>query len=1146
MTALIYRFADCWLDADRRELRRSGDLVEVEPQVFDVLHLLIRQRERVVSRDDLIAGVWRGRIVSESTLTSRITAVRQAIGDSGQAQRLIRTMPRKGFRFVGDVREGGPSLPTDAAPAPPAPTAGRRQLTVLACEIDTGTISTRSDPEDIRELMAACQSAIKATVEQFGGFLAQPLADGALAYFGYPEAHEDDAERATAAALAAVRAIAALRFPHLGGRPALRIGVATGLVVVGDQLTSSGAVEHMIAGETPHLAARLRTEAAAGEVLVSLETRRLIGGFFDYADDEVKSIGVRVVGESSVASRFDALRVARSALVGRQEELDLLTRRWRQVQAGEGRVVLIWGEAGIGKSRLAAAVQEATRAPQALLRYDCSPHRTQTALFPVIHQFERAAGIQASDGAAARRDKLNTLLASSSDDPALDLPLFATLLGVATDADRAALSLSPQRQKELLLERLAARLAGLAARQPMLLIVEDAHWIDQTTREWCDILVERVRSLPILLIMTYRPEFAPAWLGQSHVTALTLNRLGRRDNAAVISQVAGPRALPPALVEQIIERTDGVPLFIEEMTKSVLESDIVHEQDGSLVLAAPLPTLPVPTTLQASLVARLDRLASARAVVQTGSALGREFTYPLLKAVIGLDDDTLRPSLERLVSSDLVHCRGTAPHALYTFKHALVQDAPHGTLLRAERKRLHGRIVEVLEQQFPDVPRQNPDELAYHCTEAALWERAIEYRLRAARIALDRCAGAEAQAQVETAIAVLPDIADGAVRQRLEGNLLALLGDCYVMTKGFGSGDVFAVLSRARDLLDEAIQPILCLRTLCGLFNYHLMRSEAPLAMRLCTPYLQRPVDQLTAPVIQYLTGAAHLHMGNLKPACRHLETAASLHHAEARRPIALIAGYNMPVFTQVWLGLGYLYRGAIDRALQAMATAVDQARKESHPFTLVSAVLAQARFFSHLRDIEAAIAATEEGHAIAVEQRSPYHISRANVLRVVNQIDAGELGSCSLAMEHALAAHRATGANYQSSYNTSYLAMAHAQAGSTALALEFAEQAIGEGERSGERWWNAEAHRIKAQLLLVAARREEAEAGFEAALACARRQGARLWELQAAQSLAQLWSERAARVRGRDLLGAVYAGFPDGFETPVLKDAKRVLDLLS
>ncbi len=485
-----------------------------------------------------------------------------------------------------------------------------------------------------------------------------------------------------------------------------------------------------------------------------------------------------------------------------------------------------------------------------------------------------------------------------------------------------------------------------------------------------------------------------------------------------------------------------------------------------------------------------------------------------------------------------MHCRGVAPHALYIFKHALVQDAAHGTLLRTERKRLHARIAEVLEQQFPDVPRQHPDELAHHCTEAASWTRAIEYWLQAARIALGRCAGAEAQAQVETAIAMLSDVADVAVRRQLEGKLLALLGDCYVMTKGFGSRDVFAVLSRARALLDEAIYPILCLRTLCGLFNYHLMRSEAPLAMRLCAPYLRRPLDQLTAPVIQYLAGAAHLHMGNLKPACRHLETSASLYQDEACRPVALITGYNVAFFTQVWLGLAYLYRGAMARAVQTMTTAVEQARKEAHPFTLVSAVLAQARFSSHLRDIKAAIAATEEGHAIAAEQRSPYHLSRANVLRVVNQIDADRPEPSVSAMERALAEHQGTGANYQSSYNISYLALAHARASEHARALAVADQAIGDVERSGERWWQAEAHRIKGQLLLAAACRREAEGCFQTALACARRQGARFWELQAAQSLAQLWSEHGARARGRDLLGAVYAGFSDGFETPVLQDA--------
>jgi class 3 adenylate cyclase/tetratricopeptide (TPR) repeat protein/energy-coupling factor transporter ATP-binding protein EcfA2 len=1168
---LLYQFENYSFDVDRQELRRGGELVPIEPQVLDLLHYLIRNRERVVSKDDLIANVWNGRIVSESTLTSRITSARQAIGDSGEQQRLIRTIPRKGLRFIGKIQpeeqptENGKAAnsplqtnPEEAAlPAVVALTSPeRRQLTIMVCDlIGLAPLSTRLDPEDLSKITTDCHRCVSEVIEQYGGFVAKYATDQVVVYFGYPRAHEDDAERAVRAALVTLKAVSKLRNEFLTKPLQLRVGIASGLVVVGD-LRVGATIEHSIAGEIPHLVAGLLVSAEPGTIVISDATRRLTGGLFEYRD--IRSVVLKgsakkirafqVLREGKIASRFEALRSRDTELIGREEELELLLRRWNQVKLGEGRIVLIWGEPGIGKSRLVTAIQDAVKTEaHTSLRFYCSPHRTQTALHPVISQLEHAAGFGWNDSDVVKLDKLESVLALSSQEMDRDVALIADLLSISTLGRHAPLSLSPQRRKELLLDRLIAQTVGLAARQPVLMILEDAHWIDPTTRELFDRTIERIRSLSVLLIVTYRPEFVPPWLGQSHVTTLTLNRLGRRENATLIRRVARGKELPASLLEQIITRTDGVPLFIEEMTKSVLESDELREKNGAYVLAAGLPVLAVPETLQGSLAARLDRLGAARAVVQTGAALGREFTFPVLKAVIKAGDAELEPLLDQIVASQLVHQRGAVPHAIYSFKHALVQDAAHESLIRSQRAQLHCRIKEVLEQEFPETPERNPDVLAYHCTEAGLWDEAINYWLKSADMALDRSAGVEAQAQVEQAMSLVPKVANDSARDQLEGRLQVTLGSTFVMTKGFASSDVAAALLKARGLLDESIHPLECLRALGGLFGYHLIRSESPHGLKLIEPYLQRSTDRLTDNVANYYAGAAYLHIGNFSDAKFHLEKALSLYDEDICRPIAFVPGHHIGSFTLVWLSLAYLYLGMMRQATETMSAAIKDARGRSHPFTLMSALLAEARFRIHRHDLDGAVAATDEGFAIAIEQRSPYHLSRANILRAVNVALSERPEEGIALMEKGLVAHRETGANFQSSFNLSYLAIAYARAEKFERALEIATQAVNEVERTGERWWEAEAQRMRGEVLLAAssANRNEAETCFKRALECARQQNAKFWELRAAQSLAQLWSSEKRHSEARELFSPIYAEFSEEFNSPDLNDAKELSALL-
>jgi len=556
----------------------------------------------------------------------------------------------------------------------------------------------------------------------------------------------------------------------------------------------------------------------------------------------------------------------------------------------------------------------------------------------------------------------------------------------------------------------------------------------------------------------------------------------------------------------------------------------------------------MPATVRASLAARLEHLADARALMQTCSALGREFSYALVRSVAALPDQELAPLLQQLVASGLVHQRGAVPDAVFTFKHALVQDVAYETMVRVQREQIHRRIVEAFEREFVDLQQQQPEVFAHHCTEASYWEKAVDARIRAARIARDRSAGIEAQAQVETAIQLLPRIADSAVRRQFEGRLQVALADALVMTQGFASPDVMARLSKARQLLDEVSHPAEAIAALCGMFNYHLIRSESPACLTLAKPFLHKRLDRPTATLIHYLTGTAHLHLGNFRESISHLETALSSYDEETCRPIAFIPGYHLRSFILIWLGLGYLYVGSLERAHRTISDAVRDARSRSHPFTLVSALLALARYCQHTLDLKGAMQATEEGAAIAAEQRSPYHASRAGILRGLNVCDSGRPEEGIELLEQALMAHRATGANFQSSYNLSRLAQAHAQAGRLDRAVDFADQAVAEVERSGERWWQAEAMRIRGEIRMAmsTANRTEAEQCFGIALAHAREQGAKLWELQAVQSMAKLGAKSGRTDEAADLLAAVYGSFSEGLDTPVLVAARQVLEGLA
>ena len=805
----------------------------------------------------------------------------------------------------------------------------RRQVTVMFSDLVGSTaLSTRIDPEDLREVITAYQKCVTLTVRHFGGFVAKYMGDGVLVYFGYPEAHEDDAERAVRAGLELVAAVGDLKT-----RAPLRtrVGIATGLVVVGDLIGSGASQEQAIVGETPNLAARLQSIAEPNEVVIAEDTRKLIGHLFELEDrgaTDLKGIAgpVRcseVLRPASVESRFDAFHVGGlTELIGREEELELILRRWSKAKTGEGQVVLLSGEPGIGKSRLTAALMERLdKEPHTRLRYFCSPQHTGSALYPIISQMERAAAFTHNDNTQAKLDKLDALLAKSRTPPQ-DGALLADMLSLPNDGRYPTLALDPQQRRQKTLGAITAQVETWAQAKPVLMIFEDVHWIDPTSLEAVGRTMDRLRTLGVLLIVTYRPAFEPPWLGRPYVAALTLNRLGEREITAMIDRVTGNKALPESIRQDIIERTDGVPLFVEEMTKAVLEAESEGEAQRTTA-AVPSPALAVPASLQASLMARLDRLGTAKEVAQIGAAIGREFSHGLLASVVSKSETELGSALDRLVAAGLLFRQGVPPHASYLFKHALVQDAAYGTLLREPRRALHARIAETLETGFPDVAENQPEILARHCTEAGLIEKAANLWGKAGQRSLERSALVEAAEQLARALAQIANQPSTPPLRREQIKLQVGLMNTLMHTKGHAAQETRAAAERAHLLIKNAEalgeppeDPLLTFSVLWsfwvanfGAFNGDVVRELGGELLTLA----EKQGASVPLMIAHRSTGLALLHTGDIAQCRLHFDRAIALYDPAEHRPLAMRFGGDIEATilsyrsVALWL-LGYSY----------------------------------------------------------------------------------------------------------------------------------------------------------------------------------------------------------------------------------------------
>jgi class 3 adenylate cyclase/predicted ATPase len=1045
----------------------------------------------------------------------------------------------------------------------PADTGERRQITVLFSDLVGSTaLSTRMDPEDLRKLISAYQKCVTETVQRFGGFVAKYIGDGVLVYFGYPEAHEDDAERAVQSGLELVSAVEKLK---TGTPLQTRVGIATGLVVVGDLVGSGQAQERGIVGETPNLAARLQGFAEPDMVVIADATRQLLGNLFELRDlglQELKGIAGAVqiwaaVRPTSVEGRFDAFhRSDLTSLVGRDEESQLLLRRWSRAKDGEGQAVLVCGEPGIGKSRLTAALlEEVSKEPHARLRCFCSPQRTNSALSPVIGHFERAAGLKHDDTMKTKLDRLDTLLMRSATSP-IDSALLAEMLSLSNDSRYPALTFDPQQRRQRTLEALLNQIEALSRSTPVLMIFEDAHWTDPTSLELVGRIVDRIEALRVLLVVTFRPEFEPPWIGLPHVTAVTINRLGRRHIEAIIDRIVGNKFLSPDIREDLIDRTDGIPLFIEEITKAILEAE--SEEDARRTTAAiPSPKLEIPATLHASLMARLDRLGPAKELAQIGSAIGREFSHTLIEAVARKPQADLDNALHRLISAGLLFRQGVPPHAHYLFKHALVQDAAYSTLLREHRRALHKKIVEALEGRFADIAERQPELLARHCSDAGLIEKAAKLWAKAGQRSLERAALPEAAEQLNRALTSIASLPSTPALRREEINLQVALITPLMHFRGYGAEETRAATVRARTLIEQAEargeaaeDPLLLFSVLYSFFvaNFNSFNASAVTESAAQFLKLAEEQDAATPQMLGHrLVGVAQTTTGNFAEAFAHLDIVITSYNPTEHRELATRFGQDIRVAALCFRSWVRWMLGYPDAALADARRAVIEAREVGQGIPLMYSLYFASYALIHCGEYTEVNARLDELIPMATEKNAAQWRGGGMMHRGAIQALTGNASDAIAMIPSGIAAWQSSGSVVFVPWYVAHMARALVELGRFDEARRHMAEALAAIEKTGERWFESDICRIAGEIELVAPERDisKAETHFERALAVAREQQAKSWELRAAMSLARLWRDRGERIKARELLAGVYDWFGEGFETLDLRQAKTLLDEL-
>jgi len=1096
----------------------------------------------------------------------------------------VRDDEGRGLVWTGNV-EGTidtPAAPPQSIPSPPTqdtasvqppspfgtsrpPDAERRQLTVMFIDlVDSTVLASHLDPEDWREVVRAYQDTCAKVIARFDGHIAQYLGDGLLVYCGYPLAHEDDAQRAVRAGLGMIEALGQLNTrlaQERGVQLAVRLGVHTGLVVVGD-VGGGTRQEQLALGETPNLAARLQGIAAPDTLVISAATFQLLGGFFacqPLGTPLLKGVAqpwevYRVLHESTARSRLEAVgSTGLTPLVGREQDIGLLRERWAQVKDGFGQVILLSGEAGIGKSRLVQVLTEHVAAePQTWLTpCQCSPYYQHTALYPMIDLLERVAlRFEREEAPAQKLRKLEGFVVQYGLPLAEAVPLFAALLSLPLPASYAPLHVSPEQQKQQTLHALLTILLRIAAQQPVLFVMEDLHWVDPTTLEFLSLLVDQGPTARILALWTFRPDFSPPWTGRAHLIHVTLPRLPRQQATALADRVAHGKALPAEVVEQVVAKTDGVPLFVEELTKMVLESGLLQEREERYELTGPLPPLAIPATLHDSLMARLDRLAAVKSLAQLAATLGREFSYDLLRAVALWEEERLHRGLHQLVEAEFLYQRGVPPQATYMFKHALIQDVAYQSLLRSTRQHYHQRIAQTLEAQFPETVATQPELVAQHYTAAGCAAQAVHYWQRAGQHASDRSANLEAMSHVTTGIEVLKTLPETSDRLQQAVALYIALGAALQRANGLAAAEVEQAYTHAYTLCRQVGETPELIPVLFGLWRFYLLRAQLHTARELGETLLRlahRAADPALAVLAPYTLGATWFWLGGLPAARQHCEEGLARYTPTQHQARVFRMGQDPGVACRAIVAQILWLQGYPAQALARVHEALALAHALAHPYSLVYAqgwatIVAQVR-----RDGVAVQEQAETAVGLATTHGVRQWAANGAILRGWARALQGHGEEGLAQIREGIAAFRATGAVLHVPYFCTLLADVADALGRPADGLQALAEAHTLVEQQEERYWEAEVHRLRGVLLLrqSGTAQAEAETWLQRALDVARRQEAKSLELRAATSLSRLWQQQGKRTEAHELLAPIYGWFSEGFDTADLQEAKALLEEL-
>ncbi len=1040
----------------------------------------------------------------------------------------------------------------------------RRQLTVMFCDLVGSTaLARRLDPEDVQEIIRRFLDSCSQAVGRFNGYVAKYMGDGLLVYFGYPHAHEHDAERAVHAGLAVldlVKTSSRKVYSSQESAIAVRVGIATGKVIVGEIIGQETAKERSVFGETPNLAARLQGLAIPNQLVVDSATKRLVGNEFEFADNGSVSLKGfdrpiqvwRVLGTKVSASRFESYRSGRLAsFIGREHESALLLGRWREAVGGDGQVVLLCGEAGIGKSRLCLCVRDRLEDESHwTIELQCSPYHTNTALHPVIHCLRQAAVLTGEDDARAQREKLDTFASGTGIDDQTTVSLLAELLSIPGDAQHLLLNMSSDKRKDMTLEALVRQLQRLADRCPTLVIVEDAHWLDPTTMDLLTRVIDRIQRMRVLLLITFRPDFKPVWAEYGHVTFLTLNRLPRRQSAELLASMTGGRALPPEVQQTILAKTDGVPLYIEALTENLLEAGLLVEGTDSFALGAPLKELNIPDSLQALLMERIDRLGPAKEIVQIGSAIGREFSYELLQGIVDSTEGELKNALHLLSSSGLVFHEGEIPAAKFLFKHALIQDAAYSTLPKKARRVLHTRIAKMLETKFAERVKTEPELLAYHYEQAGLVGPAVDYWRLAAQRDVTRSDNLEAISHFNRAIHVLNDLPEGSERDRLELALLIARGAPLLLVKGYASDDIEHNYLRARSLSQANRDSEEYFLSLWGLWVFHLVRGPLAKACVLAEDLLSWATHQQDPDLLiraHESVGSTYSFLGRFDEARAHLQEARSLYDPQRHGSQTLPYTQDPGITARIMLARILWILGELDQVETLLEEAIAMARGLEHPFTIAFTLATASWVYSTLHDTHRTRRLTEEAIELSTKYSFEVPLAWATSFQGWALAEQGKEKGIERLMEGLSAAQRAK-ASLNHTHTLALLAEIHLRNQHVVDGLLVIQQAQELAASQGELCWQAELLRLKGELLLAQSDQSVfmAEQCFSEALTIAQAQHAAMLELRVATSMARLLRKLNKPDSAKRTLSSVRAKFGDQSANLDLIDAQAVLDQLN